>query len=1085
MKNILALFRSFSVSFALACCVAAAGLLAPCSAHAQEDRDISGNVVSGDTGEPLPGVNVVAMGTQIGAATDAEGNYTLEGIPASVDSLRFSFVGFDERRVAIDGRSIIDVALQPTSEELGEVVVIGYGEQSEALLTESIESVGAEEIGEMSITSPEEALQGRVSGVQLSTANASPGAPVSVRVRGVGTVGNTQPLFVIDGVPVGKGASRNAFGTPTNALATINPQDIESISVLKDASAASVYGVRAANGVILIETKRGQSGTPQVSFDSYFGVKNTGELWDYNTTREYLALRNAANQNYNEQLGLSPGDDGYQELDPRLRNPSDELLNTNTDWLNEAVNQNAPIQNYNLSISGGTQDLNYYASGGYFASEGNVIDEGLQRYSFRINSDYNVADWLSFGENFTVSYTSQGKLAQGLPSEAGSMPPFFKVYDEDNSIEGNRYGFDGNFGDQGNTPRGGVTVGNAIATTELNTQNQGLTRLLGGLNGRVTFLEGFYFESRASLDLTLQSIQAYQLPYTQREVGLPDRTDRLNRNERRDYTQVFTNTLNYNNDFGDHTINALAGAELQLIRTQNLSGTAQNLVSTVENARVLGSSDAPTAGEFKNERNLVGFISRLKYDYADKYLLTASLRRDGASAFAPGNRWGTFPSISAAWRVGQEPFLEAIPALSELKLRGSWGQLGNSASVGPYAYIFNLGTGLGYGSGETYLAAASPGGFTNPALTWETVETVDFGVSGSFFENRLSYGATYYRRETQDLLFNTPVPAVTGFTSAPINVGTILNTGLELEASYFDQFGDLSFDLSANLTTVENEVTSLVEARPEFTQGGGYRTAVGEPIGYFYGYKTDGLYQDEEDVAQNALPDESASRTPAPGDVKFVDTGCDNGDVSPAEASADADPTSICEGGLDGEITAADRTRIGKTIPDLYYGLNLNLNWRGFDFGMLLQGEHGVERHNQNRRFRLGLGGDGRNSFTESADRWTPDNRDTDIPRAVATNPNGNTRFSDLWVEDASYLRVKNVQFGYSIPPSVAGGVFDQARVYVAVSNLFTFTGYKGLSPTAREFGDLNSVSNQLQAGTDTGLLPEPRTYRLGIQLQL
>ena len=1094
-------------SLAVACLlVAGTLLLVPRGAVAQDV--ISGTVVSADDGETLPGVNVVVVGTEVGTVTNTDGEYTLEGVPASADSVQFSFVGFETQTEAIAGRSEIDVALSPAAEELGEVVVIGYGEESEALLTESIESVSAEEITETPIVSPEQALQGRVSGVQITTAGAQPNSPVSVRVRGVGTVGNTQPLYVIDGVPVGKGGSQSPAGVTSNALATIDPSNIESISVLKDASAASVYGVRAANGVVLIETKRGQSGAPEVSFNSYFGASRVTKdmFYEYNDTREYIELQRAANENYNEQKGLAPGDEGFQKLNPKLDPLADSLMNRNTDWLGEALRENAITQNYNLSVSGGTDDFNYYVSGGYRDSESNVPRDDFKRYSFRVNSSYDVTDWLRFGENFGITYTSEfgGRQGTGLATEAASMPSFFEIYDRDSSIVGNRYGYSGNFGPRGNTPLADITLSNPIARHHLSYNDQGTTRLLGNVRGRVELWDGddsaeggagasetLYFESKAAIDFTLRSLENYDFPTSVREVGtgvaaFGDAQDRLNVSAVQDYSQVYTNTLNYNDEIGNHSIEALVGAEAQLLRYNRIGGGATDLVSTAEQARVLGSASTTSGSQGVGERNLLGLIGRVKYDYADKYLLTASVRRDGTSAFAPGNRWGTFPSFSTGWRIGEEPFMEAVPVISDLKLRGSWGQLGNSASVSPYAYVFELGTSLTYGSGESFVTAADPGGFTNADLSWETVETADFGVTGSLFEGRLTYGATYYWRETGDLLYSTPVPAVTGFGSAPINVGTILNTGVELEAGYFNRIGDFSFDISANLTTVKNEVTSLVEERPVFTSGGGYRTEVGQPIGYFYGYKTDGLYRDEEDVEENALPDDIADAPPQPGDVKFVDAGCDETDVAPDEAEEGTAPTSICQGGVDGEITSADRTRIGKTIPDFYYGLNLDLGWRNFDFSMLLSGEKGIYRHNSYRRFALGLsGGNGARQLAASADRWTPDNRDANIPRAVANDPNSNLRFSDLWVENASYLRMKNIQFGYSIPPSFASSVFKKARVYVSVSNVFTITPYNGLDPSVREFDDLNSVSNQLEAGNDPGLLPKPRTYRVGLQLNL
>ena len=462
---------------ALLIAVLCAGMTSAVS-HAQE-RTITGNVVSTDGGEPLPGVNIVVMGTEIGTASAVDGFYSLEGVPADADSLAFSFVGFETLVEPIDGRSVINVALQPTQAELGELVVIGYGEKSRELLTESIGTVDAEAVEQLPLASPEQALQGRVSGVQITSTDGTPGAPVSVRIRGVGTVGNTQPLFVIDGVPVGRGG-----GSTTNPLSTLNPADIESISVLKDASAAAVYGVRAANGVVLIETKQGQPGEPSISFNSYFGIQRLPDLWEMNNTQQWLNVTQEAFSDYNQQFGYQPSDPDFRELHPDLQEGS-PLRDISTDWLGDAIYQNAPIQDYNLSVSGGTEDLSYYISAGYFNQEAVIDRWSLDRYTFRVNSEYQVTDWLSFGENFSLSYRDVRAGMNGggdgfLLRNAAGMPPFFEIYDTDNSVVDNRYGFEGNFGSEGNDPRAGITRANQNGINKI-VDNHGRTgRILGG-----------------------------------------------------------------------------------------------------------------------------------------------------------------------------------------------------------------------------------------------------------------------------------------------------------------------------------------------------------------------------------------------------------------------------------------------------------------------------------------------------------------------------------------------------------------------------------------------------------------------------
>ena len=1048
------------VSLAVACfLIAGMLLLVPRGAAAQDV--ISGTVVSADDGEALPGVNVVVVGTNVGTATSTDGEYTLEGVPAEADSVQFSFVGYETQTEAIAGRSTIDVVLSPAAEELGEMVVIGYGEESEALLTESTESVSAEQISETPVSSPEQALQGRVSGVQITSAGASPDAPTAVRVRGVGTVGNTQPLFVIDGVPVGRGGNASVGGKTTNPLSTLNPENIESISVLKDASAAAVYGVRAANGVVLIETKQGSEQEPTINFDSYAGIQNVQDTWDMNSTEEYAALIKEAYNNFNEQKGLSPGDDNYQAVPPELQEGS-PLLDREVDWIGEAVNQSAPIQKYNVSMSVGGGDLSYYLSGGYFEEQSNVPQERLKRYSLRINTDYQINDWISIGENLSVSYKDgfSGRAPRTLASEAARIPPVYRIYDRDNSIEDNRYGYDGNVG---TIQR--YSIQNPIARYNLNELDNATTRLLGDVHAEVSILDELTFESKASLDLSESSFQRWQFAYERQEIGISGQGNTLRRSESRSSTQVYTNSLRYNDDFNDHSVEVLALAEAQLISSSSVNGSRDSLASSDPNFRIVGNGVNPSINGSRFEENFLGFVGRLKYDYADKYLLTASVRRDGSSRFAPGNRWGTFPSVSVAWRIGEEPFMEAVPAVSSLKLRGSWGQLGNALTIAPFPHIFRVDFYQTYGTGNNFFPVATPDEFVNESITWETVETTDFGVSGGFFNDALTFEATYYRRLTRDLLFDRPVPAATGFTSAPVNLGNVRNTGVELSAGFEQQLGDVNVNISGNLTTVNNELTELREGADEFQQQGVYRTAVGEPIGYFFGYETDGLYQEGDDdlgelTDQIAGPDFANQQ---PGDVRFVDQNDD------------------------GVIDASDRVRLGKTTPDFHYGFNLDLRWKGVDLGLFFQGEEGISRFNEFRQRALSLdAGSGRNQLAAVQDRWTPQNTDTDIPRAIYNDPNANLREnSDLFIEDASYLRLKNVQLGYRLPSSLVSGVLQQARIYVSATNLFTATPYSGLSPTARNYNAQNSVGEQLQAGTDQGFLPSPRTYRVGLQVTL
>lgn len=535
------------------------------------EKTITGKVTDLSTDEGLPGVNVLVKGANIGTVSDVDGNYRIE-VPSTNAVLVFSSIGYESVEVTVGNQSTININLAPSLEQLSEVVVIGYGEKSRKLLTESIGTVNAEEIRKLPVASADQALQGRVSGVQITNTSGTPGAGVAVRIRGVGTVGNTQPLFVIDGVPVGKNS-----GTNTNPLSTINPNDIESISVLKDASAAAVYGVRAANGVVLITTKRGKAGKPTIGFDGYYGVQQLPKLYDMNNTAAQISLIEDANTNYNTQNNLSPDDENFLVLHPDLQ-PGSRYRDINSPWIQDIVHENAPIQNYNLSVSGANDNLNYYVSAGYFGQE-SVIDKwDLERYSFRANGDYTINDRVKFGQTFTISHQEifRGVNAGGdgfLLANAARMPPFYEIYDTDNSVPGNRYGYEGNL------DVAGGTIGNQNGINQIRDTYDRNTRLLGGLYAEIKLLEGLTFKSQASIDLSLGRDDRWNPGHTGEELGLNRSAQERNDSRSENVSRIFTNTLTYENTFGDHSINLLAGIEYQKFSNTSLAGRAENFLS--------------------------------------------------------------------------------------------------------------------------------------------------------------------------------------------------------------------------------------------------------------------------------------------------------------------------------------------------------------------------------------------------------------------------------------------------------------------------------------------------------------------------
>lgn len=1036
---------------------------------------VTGVVTAAEDDAPLPGVNIIVQGTTTGTTTDSQGRYSISA--ASDATLIFSFIGYARSEVQIAGRTSIDVKLTSDISELSEVVVIGYGEKSREMLTESIGTIDTKAITQMPVATPEAALQGRISGVQITSVDGTPGSPVAIRIRGVGTVGNTAPLYVIDGVPVMTSLVNGNFDTSPNVsiLSTLNPSDIESISVLKDASAAAVYGVRAANGVVLVTTKRGKSGRPKIAFDSYYGFQNFPKLPKWNNTQQYVSLTQEAQDNYNAYRGLSPGDAGYLTMHPDLQSGS-PYLNVNTDWQDAAIESNAPITNSNLSVSGGTENTNYFVSVGYFDQKALIPNWDMSRYTFRANSDYKIGRRFKFGQTFTLAYqdTRRGSNNQGdgfIFSSIANMPPFMSIYDDPNNpIPGNRYGFNGNL------DVAGLTMQNQYGVNTIVDNHDRNYRLLGGIYAELEILKGLRFKSAANLDFSYTNNTGWNPGYTAPEMGIA-RPQLYNVTRGEAYTQVFTNTLNYVNNFGDHNLNILAGFEFQKLRGSELGGSGEDFLSSdpdyytsVKNAGTL----RPVYSSVSNNA-FAGYMGRVSYDYRTKYLLTVSVRRDGTAQFAEQNRWGTFPSVSAAWRLSQEPFLTDVAIINDLKIRASWGQLGNSQTF-PFPHLSRFSATPDYGVGNIGAQAPAPVNYVNSGIQWETVETLDFGFDLSLWENQVSLLATYYDRRTKDFLFSLPIPGITGFTSMPVNAGEVSNRGIELEIGYNTTIAqDITLNITGNFTTVRNRLEALAPGIEEFSSGD-YRTAVGYPIGYFYGYQMTGVYQTPAEAAA-ALPDDFAGSTnrPGAGDVIFQDNNGPAADDAPAGQQFSNAP--------DGRITPEDRTFIGKTIPGYYYGLSINASYKGLDLSILFQGVGDVQIYNEFRRNAEALQGLGRNSLTSTQGRWTDANPSNTMPRAISGDPYQNGRFSSRWIEDGDFLRLRNVQIGYTLPTVwlEKTKALTRARVYVAGSNLFRITNYSGLDPEVMTFG---TSSTHVQANTDQANIPQPRIIQAGIQLE-
>ena len=1034
------------------------------SLHAQQR--VVGRVTSAATGEPLPGVQVSVSGTLVGVVTNADGRYAVSA-PAASGRLVFTLLGFGTKEIPFTGQGVVDAQLEIKATQLNELVVVGYGTKTRANMTEAISTVSSKELTRVPAASPEAALEGRAPGIQVTPESGLPGAPIAVRIRGVGTVGNTQPLFVIDGLPVG-----NADNSTSSPLGTINPADIESISVLKDASAAAVYGVQAANGVVLIKTRRGELGKPTISYNAYQGVQNFPKTVQMLNSQQWFDFAQEAYDNFDAQHGYKPGDGSYAQFKPYLVQNKATLAARTTDWMGAIQVQNAPIMSQDMSVSGGSDKVNYYVSGGLFRQNATVSKWDLQRLSFRANSDFKVNSYVRAGESFSLSNENikrgqqDGYDGQLLPSTL-TMPPFFQFRDVGNSIAGNRYGFNGN----AEFIPAGMTYGNEAALNQITNKQDRTTRMMGGLYGEVEPLPRLVLRTQASLDYSNARNSDFSPSYTVNEIGL-DRNDTNGETRQENNSLVWTNTLNYSAYFGRHSLSALAGAEMQKYTYTATTVAMTNCLSFnpafVQIATACGGELGPPGG-WAGEGSFLGYLGRLNYNYADRYLLTASVRRDASSNFAPANRWGTFPSVSAGWRISQEPFFH-VPFISDLKVRGGWGRLGNSNIPGlSYPFIFRVTTTPDYGlDGSTVVKAPVPASFVNPNVVWETSETMDGGFDASFLDNALTFSAGYYKRDTKNFLVNIPLTPSSGFTGgAPLNSGMVRNQGFEFEGGYSRTVRGVDLTFNGNLTTVKNRLVDLAPGITEYSVGNGnisgcgtscMRTAVGEPIGYLFGYKTCGIYQTAAEAAA-AVPDKTiGNNKPVAGDMCFKDV---NGDSV---------------------VDANDRTYLGKTIPDFYYGFNVDAVWRHFDLGAFFSGVSGIQKFDLFRRTLETVHGGSNNRSVAVLDHWSATNPSNTVPRNTTDDLNNNDRVdSQRWVENGNYFRLRNLQLGYTLPKGYLGTT--RTRIYVSGTNLFTMTPYKGLDPEFTTSIDYSRSQNgsQLAAGIDTGNLPLPRIFQIGV----
>lgn len=1019
-----------------------------------ETTDVQGITVSGtvtdNNGIPIGGVNILERNTNNGVASDFDGNYTIT-VENSESILVFSYLGFDTKEIPVGEQQVIDVAMEENNQGLEEVVVIGYGSRKKKDITGAISTIDSDDFADQVNSSAEFAIQGKLPGVFISNPGSNPNSRPDVRIRGVSTLGFNDPLYVIDGVPVieGGAASTNDRDQDNrggvNILNLINPNDIESISVLKDASATAIYGVRASNGVILIETKRGRSGKTNINFTQRYGISQLNKRYNTLNTQQYAAI---ANQAWDNSISESRDDEDFGILfDPA----SAEYLGDSPtfDWLERGLRNTAVLQEYNVSVTGGSEKSNFAFSAGYAGQEDVLFDTSFKRYSMSINSDHKITDWLTIGESYRLAITESpdeqvfnGDLFRRL-SLAAPWQPFLNPNGLNGYQEIGR-DIDGSFVEQGYGPG---TTANYFGYADFWQQESTLVRNLGSAYVELKPFEGFRLRGTISVDYFTNQRDQFRLAESGlfRDGELDPSSTRVSRRETKNFNLTTEFLAGYNKSFGNHNIDLTFNFMDQKAKWDILNIDAINTGLTSYDQRRIETALAAEnkiAALNRNESGLIGYLGRVSYNYDSKYYIDGTIRRDGSSKFAEGFKYGTFPAVGIAWRVSSEKFLENVTWLNDLKFRAGWGQTGNQETR-DFAYLSLVNPGPSYPTGNGNLnSGAVLGDFPIIDTTWETVTSTNFGLDATLFNNKVSLTAEYYDRKTEDILQAINIPQVIGALTQPVvNLATVENSGFEFDFNYNDQFGALGFSAGFNFTTVENNVTRLFNNNPQGTQE--ERIEIGFPIGYIYGYQTDGILQNDAEVDAYLAEIEDPGNTGqlAPGDYRFKDLFGE-----PTEADGEFAYRSE---GADGTINGLDRTYLGKTIPGYYYGLNLGLDYKGFDLRLTFRGVGDVQRYNQEKQVGESVNTPGStNYFATLLDSWTPSNPSTTQPRVVSGDPSGNNRFSDRWIEDADFFRLQNLQFGYSFKPQILEQLrASNLRIYTTLTNVFVITPYSGLDP--------------------------------------
>lgn len=992
---------------------------------AQGQITVSG-LVTDVTGEPMIGATVVVENSAKGTTTDIDGRYSL-ALDAGDNTLVFSYLGMKDQIIEVDGRSEIDVQLSDDSRFLDEVVVVGYGTQKKSNISGAVSVVTAEEIASTPAMRVEQALQGRTAGVQIAQNSGSPGSALTVRIRGTGTIGNSDPLYVVDGIIV-------------EGLDFLNTNDVKTMSVLKDAAAAAVYGARAANGVVLITTKTGsKTKRSSISYDTYVGSQTLTRKLDLLTAREYAVISNESAIN----SGSAPN--------ANLRDPS--IFGEGTDW-QDAIFQTAPIRSHNLSMQGGGEGFNFGLSGSYFLQDGILGGEKsrFNRYTVRSVLGYDVKPWLNVGSNIAFTQLKRNQLQENNEFtspviQALNMDPLTPVRKPDGT-----YAYS-DFVD--------TDIRNPVNAIENNHSTWNGNRVVGAVFGTVKVNENLKFKSTYSVDANFAvvdgfiplfnlSVDSIDAPTAERNIV---NSVSIQHNTYKNWQ--WENLAMYDQTFGDHKVSAVAGTSANYSRGEFSGGSNTNLPSNDPDDALVSNTVDPIANqstyEVANENAFFSYISKVDYEYMDRYLFTGSFRADGSSKFGANKRFGYFPALSVGWVVSREDFWN-MESITSFKLRGSWGVNGNDR-IGDYGFSSVVLNGQNYtfGAEEIITNGAIALTVSNPDLQWETVKQTNVGLDIEMWDGKVEAVIDYYIKDTEDMLYLAPIPGVVGASAPFRNIGEVRNTGLELALRNRGNIGGVGYDIGGNVAFTKNEVLFLGGGDPTisgftFVQGAVAQTEIGQPIASFFGYETDGIFQTQQEVEAHAFQ----SSGTAAGDIRFKDLN------------------------NDGVVNEDDRTYIGSPHPDIIYGINIGLDFGGFDFSAFIQGVYGNEIFNAAVRYDK-TGGNRPASILE---RWTGPGTSDSEPRVGTTDPNNNNRASDRFVEDGSYLRLKNIQLGYNLPSKLLKKVnVSKLRIYMSGQNLLTATSYTGYDP---EIG----TRGPLEIGIDRGFYPSARTVLGGIQVE-